>query len=78
MIFRVIGSDEYRATKDTLERFKVPFAKAGYDINKLRTREQWARAIEASFAIEMHALAAQNRGAERELDAILDCLPGWD
>lgn len=72
------GTNEFRPTKAMIERYGARFAKAGYDIRKLRTREQWNAAVDASFALEMRTLASTTRGQDAQLDALLQGLPGWD
>ena len=67
-----------RFTQAGVERYKERFAKAGFAIRRITTMREFEAAVDASFALEMEHLAADTRGQDPALDAIMAGLPGWD
>lgn len=78
MLLKLVDSESFRPTKALLEQYRQPFARAGFDVAKLKTREQWLEAADATFALQMRELASTERGKDPELDRILKGMPGWE
>ncbi|MEW5992903.1 MAG: hypothetical protein AB1744_00715 [Candidatus Zixiibacteriota bacterium] len=78
MLIKTSSGKRFYPTKAMIERYAIPFAKAGFDIHTVRSAEEWKAAIDASFPYLMQDLAQQFRGDDPALDAIMSDLPGWD
>ncbi len=67
-----------RITRKGIEKYGARFAKAGFNIQQIRTPEEFQNAVDASFALEMQKLATTAKGQNIDLDNIMNGLPGWD
>ena len=67
-----------RFTKAGRDRYAARFARAGHRIDDIRTKAQFEAAVDAMFQSEMNQMAADSRGQDAELDAVLSGLPGWE
>ena len=67
-----------RFTQAGIARYGARFAQAGFAIRQITTMREFEAAVNAMFALEMENLAAETRGENPALDAIMAGLPGWD
>ncbi len=67
-----------RFTQTGIARYGARFAQAGFAIRQITTKREFEAAVNAMFALEMENLAAETRGENSALDAIMAGLPGWD
>ena len=66
-----------RFTQAGISRYGERFARAGFLIRHITTMKEFEAAVDASFTLEMEKLAADTRGLDPALDAIMAGLPGW-
>ena len=55
----VMSDHQVRFTPLGMKRYRERFGRAGIDINRIKTREAFLDALEASFPVEMEAFARQ-------------------
>jgi len=71
-------TNRLRVTRRDQEKYRTRLGRVGYDIQTLRTPAALAQAVDAMIASELQNVAAEIRGDDPELDAILSGLPGFD
>ena len=75
----VMSDHQVRFTPLGMKRYRERFGRAGIDINRIKTREAFLDALEASFPVEMEAFARQvkanggDRLEQRYLIALATC-----
>ncbi|MEE4376783.1 MAG: hypothetical protein V2J55_04620 [Candidatus Competibacteraceae bacterium] len=67
-----------RFTRAGIEAYGREFAEAGYDIRRIHTWQEFDRATDAAFELQMRRVAQTTRGQSALLDRILAGLPGWE
>lgn len=72
-----VSSGRIRFTRRGQDAWRKRLAKAGCDIDRIRTLAEFEAAVDAVFAAEFRALAAREKGKDPFLDAILAEIPGW-
>lgn len=70
-------SGSIRLTRTAYERYGQRFARAGYDLRKIKTWSAFEQAVDAMISFELHQLARETSD-DSQLKEAMKGLPGWD
>ncbi|MBN2702385.1 MAG: hypothetical protein JXR29_13145 [Methylothermaceae bacterium] len=77
LFIRDVSTGKIRITQSGKTAYRHRFAKAGYDIDRIRTLEEFESAVDAIFSAEFHDLAIKDKGKNPTLDRILTDVLEW-